>query len=80
MQNKEKEIPIAPIDRIMHQEGAERVSEEAAKYLRDIIENIVRQIAREASELSKHAGRKTVTRDDIEFAVKRLYRKFTPAI
>lgn len=75
MLNKEKEIPVAPIDRIMHQEGAERVSEEAAKYLRDIIEQIARQIAREANELAKHANRKTVTRDDIEFAVRRLYRQ-----
>lgn len=74
MSAREREIPVAPIDRIMHQEGAERVSEEAAKYLRNIVEEIARQIAREASELARHANRKTVVREDVEFAVRRLYR------
>ncbi len=77
MSGRSSEIPVAPIDRILHQEGAERVSEEAARYLRDVVEKIARYIAREAYELARHANRKTVTREDVEFAVKRLFRQIT---
>ncbi len=73
---KKREIPIAPIDRIMHQEGAERVSEEAARLLRDFLEKFAREISREAFELAQHANRKTVTKEDVEFALKRFYRYF----
>ncbi|HDI31364.1 MAG TPA: histone [Thermofilum sp.] len=69
------EIAIAPIARILKQEGAERVSDEAATYLRNILEEIARYIAREAVSLTKYSNRKTVTRRDIEYVVKRMYRQ-----
>jgi len=75
MSPREKEIPTAPIDRILHQEGAKRVSEEAAKALRDFVEEVARSISREASELAKHAGRRTVTKEDVEFAIRRFYKR-----
>jgi len=71
---KEHEIPLAPIDRILHQEGAERVSEEATLLLRDFIEKLAREIAREAIDASKHAERKTVNEEDVKFAISRLQR------
>ncbi len=70
----EHEIPLAPIDRIIHKAGATRVSDEAVRALRDLIEAVAIEIAREAVEACKHAGRKTVSREDVEFAVRRLYR------
>jgi len=72
---KGREIPLAPIDRIMHQEGGERVSEDAVRALRDIIEDLARAIAREAWELARHANRKTVMKEDVIFAARRIGRQ-----
>ncbi len=69
-----REIPLAPIDRILHQAGAERVSEEAAVALRDFLERLGREVAQEAVEASRHANRKTVTEDDVKFALSRIRR------
>lgn len=71
---KEHEIPLAPIDRILHQEGAERVSEEAVRLLRDFLEKLAREASREAVDASRHAGRKTVNEEDVKFAINRLQR------
>ena len=70
------ELPIAPIDRLIRKAGAERVSEEATHLLRDILEAIAYEIAREAIELARHAGRKTVMADDVKLAARRLTRWF----
>lgn len=69
---REKELPIAPAHRLIKKAGAERVSEEAAEALRDILEEVGVKIAQEALDLAKHAGRKTIKARDIEFAAKRL--------
>ncbi|RLE75910.1 MAG: histone [Thermoprotei archaeon] len=71
---RDKEIPLAPIDRILHKVGAERVSDEAIRALRDLLERLAEDIAREALEAAKHAGRKTVTKEDVEFAVRRMFK------
>lgn len=74
IKKKEFEIPLAPIDRILHQQGAERVSEDAVILLRDFLEKIAREIAQEAVDASRHAERKTVTEEDVRFAINRLQR------
>ncbi|MEM4810345.1 MAG: NFYB/HAP3 family transcription factor subunit [Thermofilum sp.] len=71
---KDHEIPLAPLDRILHQAGAERVREEAAMVLRDFLEKLAREIARESVEASRHAERKTVTEEDVKFAISRVQR------
>ncbi|RLE66412.1 MAG: histone [Thermoprotei archaeon] len=70
-----KEIPLAPIDRILHEEGCTRVSEEASRLLRDIVEKIARTIAKEACELAIHANRKTVMKEDVLFAARRISKQ-----
>ncbi len=56
--------------RILKKAGAERVSDESADELRRVIEDIATEIAKNAVDMSKHAGRKTVKAEDIKFASK----------
>jgi histone H3/H4 len=62
------ELPIAPITRIVKNAGAERVSEDASQELARLLEDYGTKIARKAVSLARHAGRKTVKREDIREA------------
>jgi histone H3/H4 len=64
------ELPIAPFKRIVKNVGGNRVSEDAAKELRDAIETVSLDIAARAARLAEHAGRKTVTAQDVRLAAK----------
>ncbi|MEM3400005.1 MAG: NFYB/HAP3 family transcription factor subunit [Candidatus Micrarchaeia archaeon] len=64
------ELPTATVERLIRQAGAERVSESAAVELAQILEAKAKEIAAKAIVLSKHAGRKTVTAEDIRLASK----------
>jgi histone H3/H4 len=66
------DIAISPIDRIMRKAGAERVSDEGAEALREVIESLALDISREAIALAKHAGRKTVNAEDVKMASRKL--------
>ena len=63
------ELPIAPAKRLIKQAGASRISDEAAVELVKVLEEYGVDIAERANKLAKHAGRKTVTADDIKLAV-----------
>ncbi|MDO5814642.1 MULTISPECIES: histone family protein [unclassified Methanobrevibacter] len=66
------EIPKAPIARIIKESGAERVSEDAKAALADYLEEVARDVAKEANNVAKIAKRKTVKADDIKLAIKNL--------
>jgi DNA-binding protein len=68
------ELPMAPVERLIKRAGAERVSDGAVEELADYLEEEVIKIASNAIKLSKHAGRKTVTRDDIKLALNTVRR------
>lgn len=69
------ELSIAPMHRIIKKAKAERVSESAAKALAVALEEIGIKIAKEAIEYAMHAGRKTVTRKDIDIATRKVVGK-----
>jgi len=56
--------------RILKKSGAERVSDESAIELRRVIEEIAEAIAKNAVDMSSHAGRKTVKAEDVKLASK----------
>lgn len=69
---KKARIPIKLINRILKENGAERVSKEAkeelASKLKEIADNISKIVIRNAM----HSGRKLITKEDILEAEKRI--------
>ncbi|MEM3736629.1 MAG: histone family protein [Candidatus Bathyarchaeia archaeon] len=68
-------MSLAPLHRLIKKAGAYRVSETAADELRKSLEELAIRIAKEAMDYCAHAGRKTVKREDIELAVKKLLKE-----
>ena len=66
------EIPKAPIARIIKESGAERVSEDAKAELAAYLEEVARDVAKEANQVAKIAKRKTIKAEDIKLAIKNL--------
>ena len=62
------ELPLAPVERLIKKAGAERVSESAARELATVLQERAAMISSKAVKLAKHAGRVTVTEDDIKMA------------
>ncbi len=71
---KDRIIPVAPIDRLIRKAGAGRVSDKGAEKLAQILEDVGEFIARNAYQLTQHAGRKTITDKDIELAYKQWHK------
>jgi histone H3/H4 len=72
---KSSELGLSAMYRILKKSGAQRVSDESAEELRRVIEEIAAAIAKNAVEMSIHAGRKTVRSEDVKLASKQ-YSKF----
>jgi len=63
-------IPLAAMEKILKNAGADRVSDKAKAALKAVIEDIAEDIAVSAVKLAGHAGRKTVKAGDMQLASK----------
>ena len=66
------ELSCASLERILRNAGAKRVSAGAVDLLSEALEDFGTKVSREAVELARHAGRKTVKREDIRLAARRI--------
>ncbi len=67
-------LPLAPIGRIIRDAGAERVSDAAVELLERYMEKFALEVSRQAVSLAKHANRKTVSGEDIDLAIKTVWK------
>ena len=66
------ELSTAAVRRLIEMAGADRVGDDAVEELGKILEEFAVKVGKEATELARHAGRKTVKAQDIQLAIKRL--------
>ena len=63
-------LPLAAMEKILKQSGADRVSDKAKVALKNTMEDLADEIATKAVNLAKHAGRVTVKASDVKLAAK----------
>jgi len=61
-------IPLAAMEKILKESGADRVSDKAKTALKVVVEDLAEAIAIDAVKLASHAGRQTVKAGDIKLA------------
>ena len=65
-------LPLAPFEKILKEAEKDiRVSDSASRQMVEVIGEISREIARDAAEFARHAGRKTILHSDVKLAHKR---------
>lgn len=72
MGKTKKELPLAPLERLLRKVGAQRVSKSAVKEFSSVIADYAYDISAEASVLASHAGRKTIIDKDVRMARRRM--------
>ena len=70
MVRKTSTIPKASVARILIKAGAKRVSAGGVDAFAEVLTEKALKISSKASDISKHAGRKTVHESDVKLAAK----------
>ena len=68
---RSKDFPHAPLERIAKKASGKRISKPAVKALRNYILENAENKSKEIVTLARHAGRKTVMKNDVVFVTKR---------
>jgi DNA-binding protein len=63
-------MPLASMENLIKEAGAERVSEDAKVEMKRIIEEYAIAIAEKAIKFASHAKRKTIKPEDLKLALK----------
>ncbi|MCJ7429054.1 MAG: NFYB/HAP3 family transcription factor subunit [Candidatus Nanohaloarchaeota archaeon QJJ-5] len=61
-------VPHAPLERIMRNAGADRLTEDAVEALKEAVDGVADDIAASAVEQAKNEGRTDITIEDIHNA------------
>ena len=62
-------LPLAAIERIARNAGVKRISRKAIKEIQRYIEELSSELTIDIAEMTRHAGRKTIKREDVKLAV-----------
>lgn len=62
-------LPLAAIERIMRNAGAEKISSEAVELLRNSTQSLGAELAQDAVAIAKKDGRSQVEPEDIQKAI-----------
>lgn len=63
-------IPLAAMEKLIKQAGADRISDKAKIILNKILDEKGEEIAKKAILYASHAGRQTIKARDIKLAIK----------
>ncbi len=66
-----KTLPLAAMEKLLKNGGAERVADKAKEALRDYLEEKSNKISQDAVKYAIHSGRKTVKSEDIKLAFRK---------
>jgi len=71
MRNMAKKVfAWSPIRKLMKDNGAEMVARDAVDALISYLEGVAKNVTNKALEMTRHAGRKKLTVEDMELAMK----------
>ncbi len=65
-------IPLGTIKRLMKKVGVSRISKDALEEMSKYLEEELLNITQKANESSRHAGRKTITKEDVQIVTKQI--------
>jgi len=64
------ELPRAVMEKLLKAAGAKRISENAKNEQDILLERKIQELSRKAILFSKHAGRKTIKKEDISILIR----------